>query len=621
MAQDQITHTLEYLLSIGGRLTIAYGIWRAIGAVRRRRHPTPPDDALLAEAPPPTLPAAAPVARMSVPAAARRVAGDLAALQAEAADPQTPPRRLEELATDARLAAAVAANPAAPAPVLETLSRSWNSAAWQAIVTNPNATPPLLLRLGPQYPAEFFANPILPLLLIEQPDLLFRYDAAALDPLVRSPAAAAGFLAILTHHPDAALATEARLHVNLAGPLEGSDWRQAAEDAMWRLPPFAEKGLACLLERDHREHLLTVLQDVGVAPWLVPPLALRGNNAVRRAVASGLRVPRTVLAPLRRAGARGDLSGYTAPDPQAPIALLERLSEGSAWARGLAARHPATPASTLGRLATDRAVMVRCLVARNPATSPTILSTLAGDTHPRVRQEVARHARTAPGLLERLARDDDRHVRAAAAGNPATDAHTLAALAADPEWKVRREAARHPGLPSEAQETLAHDTVGVVLYALARRPALTPAARDHLAASADPIARRLIAAHGQRRHPAAPLASGSIAPGGRSHRLPTAPARQGGPEEPDRSRLMAALHELAEAADPVWRAVALSNPALEPERLSAHVRAPAWVERYAVARNPSAPQALLEMIGQDTNRLVRAAAVAALHGDNKGETP
>jgi hypothetical protein len=49
------------------------------------------------------------------------------------------------------------------------------------------------------------------------------------------------------------------------------------------------------------------------------------------------------------------------------------------------------------------------------------------------------------------------------------------------------------------------------------------------------------------------------------------------------------------------------------------VGAPEWLERYAIARNPAAPRAALETLANDGNRLVRAAARAALR-ELKDET-
>ncbi len=641
-----------HILWIGIRVLIAFFVFGGIASRRggRRRPDSPPASTEPASAQRTTATgAAAPRRRLSdLPVGADPLAGadaqvNLPALLAEAADSATPRPRLESLAKDPRLASAVAANPATPASVLETLSLTWDAEVWRAIASNPNAEPETLLRLAATYPSEFFANPITPLLLLEQPQLLLGLDARALSPLVGRPDAPEGFLSILTNHADATVAADARMHVNLAGDIVEGDGESEAEQEIWRLPlAFSPAWLG------GSKALSTVLQAGAVAPWLVPSIVLHGDETVRQAVAHAPGLPRAVLAPFRRAGARAALLGYDRPDPTLEPAVLDRIGAGGPWARGLAARHPATAPTTLARLAGDKAANVRCLAARNPSLPAHALANLATDVNSGVRQEVARNERTPDAILARLARDDARQVRMMIPANPSAPPALLLLLAGDPEWRVRLRVARNPATPQEALPRLAGDAERLVRYAVARRDDLTPGVRDQLLADDDPVVRHLLARRPMSPDPSdgyrcgverPPAQDTQAQPGDTLARPATSPIPAAATgkkttrrttDSADAARSAMTQDSLIDAlqallgtpasqgrpwgySDPVQRAIALAHPALPPVRLSEHIKAAAWIERYAVARNPrTSPQLLLKLVG-DTNRVVRAAARARLH--------
>jgi Leucine rich repeat variant len=85
--------------------------------------------------------------------------------------------------------------------------------------------------------------------------------------------------------------------------------------------------------------------------------------------------------------------------------------------------------------------------AQDPATPPTTLDRLAGDTDWMVRRAVAYNLATPPATLDRLAGDEEWDVRLAVARNPATPAATLDQLAGDADSSVRLAVARNPETP------------------------------------------------------------------------------------------------------------------------------------------------------------------------------
>jgi hypothetical protein len=541
-----------------------------------------------------------PVRRLPVPEVSR------SALIAEAVNSATRPERLKELAKDPRLTAAVAANPATPPDVLETVSASWDGEVWRALICNPNAMPDTLFHIAPTYPAEFFANPVVPLLLLEQPNFPLRYDRRILAPLVRHAAAPVGFLSILTHHRDEAIAADARLHVNLVGEAADAGWAREAEGAIWQLRT-----------EDTGRLLVPVLECGSLAPWLVPPLLLHGDKQIRQAVARSPGLPREALRWFRRVGASSDLAGYGAPDPTIAPTLIERLVVGGSWARALAARHPATTPTTLLRLASDPEAQVRAFAARNAALPATALVALAGDSSIRVRQAAACREGTSAAILERLSGDASPIVRTMVARNGKVSAHILLGLTDDPNWRVRRQVARHPGASAETLRRLVADRERLVRYQVVRHPALSPVLRGQMGSDTDPVVRRLSAWVSSRSCPAQPVveatpvkSSVTTAPTSRQVQEPAGLSESTAEDE---NRTIQALQALlgTQFLDPVHCAVALAHPALPIVRLSEHVKATDWIERYAVARNPRVPDALLESLAADTNRLVRAAARAA----------
>jgi hypothetical protein len=452
---------------------------------------------------------------------------------------------------------------------------------------------------------------VVPLLLFEQPDILLYQNSDTLGPLARHPVASVAFLSLVANHPDEEIAAEARMHVNLAREAEDGNWEREAEQAIARLHPTVVDA-----------PIIQLLGLGGIAPWLVAPLLLHGDERIRRAVAESPGTPGPLLASYRRAGARHDLVGYAAPRPGVDPELLEQLSAGGPWARCLAARHPATAQPLLERLLGDPAVEVRGWVARNPALPPALLIVLARDQHPTVRYWAARHPHIPAEHLQLLAGDSTEQIRIAVAGNPVTPAAVVALLACDNAWRVRRQAARHPALSEEALAHSACDPERLVRYEIARRPDLPPWVRGTLALDGDPVVRWLLTEWAERvsKKPAPEVASPEsvllprrVECGPDTATLPVPAAAQ---EVADLLRVLLTTHTYF----PLRRAMALAHPAIAPARLSESIRG-AWIERYAAARNPQAPEELLRIFIRDTNRVVRAAAQTLLSSAATVESP
>ncbi|RYE81854.1 MAG: hypothetical protein EOO75_21565 [Myxococcales bacterium] len=114
------------------------------------------------------------------------------------------PALVELLARRSELSARVAANTSAPSGLLERLGQSCDRATLEALAGNPSAPFAVVLRLAPMFPAAFWGNPQVLLLLLTDPTL-GSLSAYALASLISHPAAPVDLLPAFAAHPSAAV--------------------------------------------------------------------------------------------------------------------------------------------------------------------------------------------------------------------------------------------------------------------------------------------------------------------------------------------------------------------------------------------------------------------------------
>jgi len=88
----------------------------------------------------------------------------------------------------------LAKHPRSSAELLEKLSHSSDKATRKAVCLNANVDKAVLLRLAPQFPREFFRNPVFDWLLLEDPDLLFHLGQGLLKNILKLPDCPQSFL-------------------------------------------------------------------------------------------------------------------------------------------------------------------------------------------------------------------------------------------------------------------------------------------------------------------------------------------------------------------------------------------------------------------------------------------
>lgn len=399
------------------------------------------------------------------------------------ADPVAYAAFARAVADSAEMAYLADYNPAVLPELMRHLAGSTDPGMLAHRAGDPNTPPEALLFLAGICPTEFCNNPVLPLLLLENPALPAEFEPASLGRLLSYYGVPADLLAAVAQlgQPEAALT--ARLHIGLAGE-SGANWRRDLEQALAAIPTIPGDDLLLLL---------LVLRRV--PDWLLSRIAAGHNTRLALALAF--------------ADGASDSLGALVPVPPAPPALtptpdmdsLARMLESAEPAeRTLAAADPrltptqlaaakeredwseadhgvyraiaanlATPADVLVALARDASALntgVRRAVAMNPNAPAEALALLADEVyamdiplalaaHPNV--AVAQRERLIAAALEHAWGSCEPFYRAIALAQPETPLARLAAQARSPHWIERIAVALHPLTPASIRTTLAED--------------------------------------------------------------------------------------------------------------------------------------------------------------------
>ena len=489
----------------------------------------------------------------------------------------------------------------------------------EQVAGNPNAPTDALYRLCVRHPEAFLKNPVLELLILENPNLLVEMPEYArssvlscedapmvflewsekwnegLLAVLRNPNAPKALLERLADHAEERVAQAAKLHVNTGAEAE----RDPLAEAMNAMSKAA-------LERDG-EMIKDLFALEAVPVWALELLCQDSDAELRALAAAHPDAPPAVLERLavdeeepvrQRAVAHRNASGdwseryrklqmMEALEPE----RVEGLAGAGSWARKLAARHPNAPLALIVGLASDEDWRVREAVALNPQLPFDTLEALFNDSDRDVRAAAASHPKATVAQLERLAGDTDERVRQAIAAHPNAPQrlieHLERAASNDPslnaqelqvvqrygEWG-RQIAAAHPNADRDTLERLSRDEVWRVRQAVGHNPCTTPTILEGLAQDSDSDVRGAVA-----QNPSAPL-----------HVLETLSL---------------------DAHNEVRKSVA-QNPnasAAILERLGADDH---WTVRQAVASHANAPDGTLVMLVRDADRDVRQALIERL---------
>jgi hypothetical protein len=489
----------------------------------------------------------------------------------------------------------IAARSDAPPELLATLSHSSDKATRAKVTANANTPAADYLRMGQQFPKEFIANPLLDLLLLENPALLGELPTALLVQISKKPECPDGFLVWAASHPEEKV--QLAVAMNPKAPSEALDCLRKSRRAKLRESVGGSRNSGItgdpeLLFRDAvRGRLAALSPDEVKAAW--------GRG--------GLGLPQFAsLSPEARTWRAG-----------LPDSKLNRC-------RCVLAANPNVDPQRLAMLANDPDQSVRWRVAANPATPIEVLVSLAEDMDPfGCAVEVAGNPSTPIEVLKRFSRSRDSEIVENVARNPATPASLLVSLS-----RTRRAArgdilgaiAENPNAVSVFEKLAGHAAravrkciaskryVPAVLQMLSNdadglldaleNPALTPAILETLAKHKDEGVRNWVAEN--RSTPERVLVSLAK---DRNRYVCYGVAQN--PFSPESVLVTLANHK----RESIRRGVA-GNPSTPASVLAALSKDRETSVRCAVAANPAAPATVLTSLSKDKPGDVRSALAA-----------
>lgn len=277
--------------------------------------------------------------------------------------------------------------------VLEELSLHPQPEVREAVARNPNTPTKVLLKLGKEFPDAITANPILNLLLLENPESHFVRLS-----LARSTTTSEDTIARLSKIEDEeillAVAGNPKTPLHILEQLESPP--------LYRDPEFAT-------ECDFDRLFIAIAQNPNTSESLLLQLVQCGSSYVKMAIAQNPKAPLSLLNQF------ADWRNFSmhqaiARNPQAPSAILENLAgENEKEIRDLVKNHPNV---------SETAIAIINFIEGKPGTSIDLIERLASDQRASVRLLVAAHPSTPAKVLEKLAQDTDQDVPFKAASNP-----------------------------------------------------------------------------------------------------------------------------------------------------------------------------------------------------------
>jgi hypothetical protein len=528
--------------------------------------------------------------------------------RAVAGDPTCSVKLMKQLGedqdVDVRLA--VARNSGCPAPVLEMLANDQVVAVREAVAENPAC--PLVVLEALAKDAEGYVswsvarNPSCPVAVLEA--LAKTGNSLVLSDIARHPSC-----------PELLRASVLEVLLNNGN-------RYGRQDVAKN--PSCPVTLLEVLAKDMEEAVrreVAMNQSCPVA--LLEILAKDENRMVRRGVAESSLCPVELLEVLVM-----DEDEYVrrnvAKHPSCPELLrwpvLEALAkEGNMFDRQDVAENPFCPVALLETLATDEDKKVRCGVAVNPACPVALLKKLAQDGDEKVRRGVAENPSCPSALLDVLAKDRNRDVRVASAKHPSCPSEALERLTQDKASAVRSQAVVHPRCPV-APEVLAMSAHSDVLRALGNNDQYPPSIRMTIQARLLGYAYQAVAEESGSASLEDRLLSsdeGEVLTAFReelsSLLLQPQSSMLAQLIGADRGETILQLRDdladvAAKSSMPWLRLVGLHHRSTSPEILAKRSKSTDWMDRLAVACNPSSPQKILAQLKNDPHRLVAAAS-------------
>jgi hypothetical protein len=397
----------------------------------------------------------------------------------------------------------LAASPDTLPELLRELAAKSSKAVCERITANPNTPTDILFKLGAKFPKQLLENPILPLLLLENPNFIEEIPLNTLIRLIKEEEVPNYILnaASKLDNEDVLILVASHLKVSktVLFNLVKSRYEKVKEVA--KLHVNISENIQLDKEEIVRQVILNFnsncvyevnQQDLAIAQ-LIPEFLLPALHiSTIRTIALH---PNTSIHTLKvLCGNSFDalIHQFVALSPNIPATLLECLSEDynqiylealqksnscdkfyAEQVLAAIAGNRNTPIYLIEKLYHHVSDLVYTNIAGNPNTPAELLDLLSNEQNVYVRFNVGKNPSTSISTLEKLYLEQLNPVRFSISGNIKAPANLLQILAKDKDSNIRNQVAIHPNTPKRALELLAQDEHESIRCSVAKNPNIT----------------------------------------------------------------------------------------------------------------------------------------------------
>ncbi len=496
--------------------------------------------------------------------------------------------------------------------VLHKLGKSSDPVIRQGLAGNPNTPVQLLQQLGMEFPQIVVRNPILPLLFLENYQIIDELiPQVTREELVVNAETTQGILGMLVHSAIAPIAEAASLHVNWQGETD-KGWQEVwlervavlfEDELNWEYDIEYWVKLGFLNETiwgQFPDHPMAILAQAGSIHTPVDDLdnlAAHETLFVKLAVASNSQTSISTLEQLSRDPLM-QVRRVVAKNPNLPGYLLKTLADDSTLFVRLGVMiNPETPLEILKQFVNNTPGMIPVILVHQNKHFTEIFQALRDKSDQSLRRALLRIPNLPRVFWEQLGTDKIGSDYEFVAVNPKIPTFILEQLFNHPDGKVREYLAMNQRLPTLMYEALAQDPSDQVRYNLAYLNGSIPThVMEQLIGNPQSYSLPQMISNPALHFQHLFLADRYL------QRNP--------------SGLRFVLESLARYIPQLLtRLLALLHPQTRSSALVASANHFDWVVRGAIATNPQTPRETLQQLAQDANWVVREAAQSTLEKD------
>ncbi|RUT07848.1 hypothetical protein DSM106972_021080 [Dulcicalothrix desertica PCC 7102] len=330
----------------------------------------------------------------------------------------------------------------APPELLGQLAVNDDVAVRKAVTINPNTSTDVLISLADEFPNAFFSNPVLSLLILENPNFVVEIPYWTLINLLRQPNVPDFFLSGAAMHSNPEVLRVVAKHYQT--PLSALEMMARCKDS--------NLGMIIAQRQDVTEQILLILAEHGtIAVRLYLAKYHKSYSSILETLA---------LAPEPNWSFRQQIHYKLAKNSSTPLEIIKNLlKENDKKVKLAIAARADLAIDLIIELALDYRLHMMNSLAQNTYISASVLRRLANHGTLRVRQMVARHPNTPQAVLVNAVSEPElcRFV----AANPSAGENLLYQLAQNNQHEVLEAIAANPSTPASVlkhiAETRAHD--------------------------------------------------------------------------------------------------------------------------------------------------------------------